>query len=80
MKIEVLGTGCPKCNKLELAARAAADKLGVPYEIEHVTDIGAIIQRGVMNTPALVIDGRVVTSGRVPNETELTSMMTTATS
>ena len=60
MMIEVLGTGCAKCNKLEAMARAAADKLGVPYEITHVQDINAIVQRGIMTTPALAIDGQVV--------------------
>jgi small redox-active disulfide protein 2 len=78
MMIEVLGTGCAKCNKLEAMAKAAADRLGVPYEIEHVHDINAIVQRGVMTTPALAIDGRVVVSGRVPSETELTSWLTSA--
>ena len=75
MMIEVLGTGCAKCNKLEAMAKAAADKLGVPYEITHVKDINAIVQRGVMTTPALAIDGRIVVSGRVPSEAELTSWL-----
>jgi len=73
MMIEVLGTGCAKCNKLEAMAKAAADKLGVQYEITHVKDINAIVQRGVMTTPALAIDGRIVVTGRVPSEAELTS-------
>ena len=80
MMIEVLGTGCAKCNKLEAMARAAAEKLGVPYEITHVQDINAIVQRGVMTTPALAIDGQVVVSGRVPTESELTSWLTPVTS
>jgi len=75
MMIEVLGTGCAKCNKLEAIAKAAADKLGVPYEITHVKDINAIVQRGVMTTPALAIDGRIVVTGRVPSEAELTSWL-----
>ncbi len=75
MMIEVLGTGCAKCNKLEAMAKAAADKLGVPYEITHVKDINAIVQRGVMTTPALAIDGRIVVTGRVPSEAELTSWL-----
>jgi len=78
MKIEVLGTGCAKCNKLEAVTRAAADKLGVPYEIEHVRDINAIVRRGVMTPPALVIDGQVVVSGRVPSDAELTSWLKSA--
>ena len=75
MMIEVLGTGCAKCNKLEAMAKAAADKLGVAYEITHVKDINAIVQRGVMITPALAIDGRIVATGRVPSEAELTSWL-----
>ena len=75
MMIEVLGTGCAKCNKLEAMAKAAAEKLGVPYEITHVKDINAIVQRGVMTTPALAIDGRIVVAGRVPSEAELTSWL-----
>lgn len=75
MLIEVLGTGCAKCNKLEAMAKAAADKLGVPYEITHVQDINAIVQRGVMTTPALAIDGRIVVTGRVPSAAELISWL-----
>jgi len=78
MMIEVLGTGCAKCYKLEAMAKAAADKLAVPYEITHVRDINAIVQRGVMTTPALAINGQVVVSGRVPAETELTAWLTSA--
>ena len=77
MMIEVLGTGCAKCNKLEAMAKAGADKLGVPYEITHVRDINAIVQHGVMATPALAIDGRIVVAGRVPSEAELTSWLKT---
>jgi len=75
MKIEVLGAGCAKCNKLESIVKAAADKLGVPYEITHVRDINAIVQRGVMATPALAIDGRIVVTGRIPSPTELASWL-----
>jgi small redox-active disulfide protein 2 len=78
MKIEVLGTGCAKCNKLEAMVKAAADKLDVPYEITHVRDINAIVQHGVMTTPALAINGQVVASGRVPSEAEVTSWLTSA--
>ena len=78
MKIEILGTGCTKCNMLEAATKAAADQLGVSYELEHVKDLGKIAGYGVMLTPALVIDGQVRVSGRVPSEAELTTMLTTA--
>jgi small redox-active disulfide protein 2 len=77
MKIEVLGTGCAKCDKLEAMAKAAADRLGIAYEIAHVRDINAIVQRGVMTTPALAIDGRVVVSGRVPTDDELATWLKT---
>lgn len=77
MKIEVLGTGCPKCERLEAMAKAAADQLGVPYEITHLRDISAIVQRGVMTTPALILNGKVVVSGRLPSASELISWMTT---
>jgi small redox-active disulfide protein 2 len=78
MKIEVLGTGCPKCNRLEEMARTAADKLGAPYELEHVKEIGEIVKRGVMVTPALAIDGQIVVAGRLPTEGELASWLTSA--
>ncbi len=76
MLIEVFGTGCAKCSKLEAMAKAAVDKLGVPYEITHISDISAIVQRGVMTTPALAIDGRIVVTGRLPSEAELASWLT----
>lgn len=70
-KIQVLGSGCAKCNKLFEAADAAAKSLGLPYEITKVTDITEILNFGVMMTPALVVDGVVKCSGRIPGETEL---------
>jgi len=78
MKIEVLGTGCKKCNMLEAATKAAADKLGIQYELLHVKDLGKIAAYGVMMTPALVIEGQVKVSGKVPSEAELTSLLTSA--
>ncbi len=74
-KIEILGTGCPKCERLAVAARDAADALGVEYELEKVTDIKAITARGVMMTPALVVDGQVKVVGRVPAAAELETMI-----
>ena len=78
MKIEVLGSGCAKCNALEAAARATADKLGLDYELVHVTEIAKFASYGVMITPALVVDGEVKVSGKVPGEAELTKMLTAA--
>ncbi len=78
MKIEVLGTGCAKCNALEAAARQTADKLGLDYEISHVKEIAKFAAYGVMMTPALVVDGQVKVSGKVPSEAELTTILTSA--
>ena len=63
-KIQILGTGCPKCAKLAENAKAAADALGIEYEIEKVTDINEIMKFGVMMTPALAVDGEVRSSAR----------------
>jgi len=78
MKIEVLGTGCARCNALETAVKLAADRLGLDYELEHVKEIARFASYGVMMTPALVIDGQVKASGKVPSEAELTAMLTSA--
>ena len=67
MKIQILGTGCPKCKQLAENAEAAAKELGIDFELEKVTDINDIMSFGVMMTPALVIDGKVKIAGKVPN-------------
>lgn len=74
-KIQILGTGCPKCAKLAEGAKAAADALGMEYEIEKVTDINAIMDFGVMMTPALVVDGEVKVVGRAPSVDELKKLI-----
>ena len=71
MKIEILGTGCPKCKKLEENARKAVSELKMKAEIAKVTDIGKIIEHGVMTTPSLAIDGKVKASGRIPDVEEI---------
>jgi small redox-active disulfide protein 2 len=65
MKIEILGTGCTKCKILEENARKAVEQAGVKAAIEKVTDIEKIIDYGVMSTPAIVIDGKVKSFGKV---------------
>jgi small redox-active disulfide protein 2 len=77
MLIQILGTGCAKCTKLATVAEEAAKVAGVDYMLEKVTDIEKIIAMGVISTPALVIDGRVRCSGRVPNIDEIKNMMVT---
>ena len=78
MKLEVLGTGCARCNALEHAVKTVADRLGLEYELEHVKDLSKMAAYGVMVTPALVVDGQVRASGKVPSEAELTTILTTA--
>jgi len=73
--VKILGTGCPKCQKLSDHTSAAAVALGVDYEIEKVTDLGKIMEYGVMLTPALVVDGEVKVFGSVPSVEEIKAML-----
>lgn len=75
MKIHILGTGCAKCDQLTAATRAAADKLGLDYELEKVTDFLRFADFGVMITPALVVDGKLKVAGKVPSDAELEKML-----
>jgi len=74
-RIQILGTGCPKCRKLAQAAAAAADDLGIAYDLEKVTDIARIAEFGVMMTPALAIDGQVKTAGKIPTAEAIKAML-----
>ena len=74
-KIQVLGTGCPKCKLLTANAEAAAKEMGIEYELTKVTDINEIIKFGVMSTPALVVDGQVKVSGRVPSPEDIKKLL-----
>ncbi|MCL6582388.1 MAG: thioredoxin family protein [bacterium] len=74
-KIQILGTGCPKCKKLAESAEVAAKELGLEYELEKVTDIAAIMGFGVMMTPALAVNGQVKVAGRVPSVDEIKKML-----
>ncbi len=76
MEIKVLGTGCPKCKTLEKFVFNSITALDIEADVSKVEDIMQIIQYGVMNTPALVINGKVVLSGRLPNEKELKDLLT----
>jgi len=67
IKLQILGTGCPKCQELAENAKSAADALGIEYTIEKVTDINEIMKMGVMMTPALAVDGEVKIVGKVPD-------------
>ena len=75
MKIQILGTGCKKCNDLAAAADKAAKELGIDYELEKVTQLADIMAMGVMTTPALAIDGQVKLTGKVPSVDELKNLL-----
>jgi len=74
-KIQILGTGCPKCKALAAVAEQAAKAVGVEYTIEKVTDLNAISSFGVMATPALVVDGKVKLVGKVPSLDEVKKLL-----
>jgi len=74
-KIQILGTGCPKCKKLAECAEQAAKELGIEYELEKITQINDIMKFGVMVTPALVIDGEVKSAGKVLSLDEMKKVL-----
>ncbi len=74
-RIQILGTGCPKCKKLYEAAQQAAKEASIEAEVSKVEDINEIMEFGVMMTPALVVDGEVKVVGRVPRSDEIKSMI-----
>lgn len=80
MKIEVLGSGCPRCHTLEKHAKEAIKQLGIEAEVEHITDLQHSIKRmqevRAMTTPALVVDGKLVLQGKVPSVPELVQTLT----
>ena len=75
MQLLILGTGCAKCAKLYEAKEQAAQSLGLQYELEKVTDLKQIMAFGVMTTPALVVNGQVKVSGKVPSVDEIKTML-----
>ena len=75
MKIQILGTGCPKCEKLAENAEAAAKALGIEYELEKITDIREIMKFGVMLTPALAVDGQVKLAGKVADVEDIKQLL-----
>ena len=76
--LEVLGPGCANCMRVERAAREAVAMAGVEAEVRHVTDYGEIAARGVLQTPGLVIDGKVVSYGRVPTASDIAAWLVEA--
>ncbi|MFO8192525.1 MAG: thioredoxin family protein [Bacillota bacterium] len=76
MEIKVLGTGCPKCNKLEKLVKEALEETEIEAEVKKESDLNEIARAGVMLTPALMINGEIRTSGKVPTKEELKVMIT----
>lgn len=75
MKVEILGTGCKKCKDLEMVAKQAVAKIGGFHSVEKVEDIQKIMDYGVMNTPGLVIDGEVKSTGKLLSVDEVLKLM-----
>lgn len=75
MRIEILGTGCPKCKKMAEHAEMAARDLGLDYELVKVTKIEDIMAFGVLMTPALALDGQVKVVGKVPSVDEMKALL-----
>jgi small redox-active disulfide protein 2 len=78
MKIKVLGPGCAKCHQLEQTTKEVVKVLGIDAEIDYVKDIKKIMEYPILTTPGLVIDEKLVCSGRVPSKAEVTTFITTA--
>ena len=75
MRLEILGTGCPKCLKLTELVKETVKELGISAEIVKINKISDIMNYGIMVTPALVIDGKVVASGKIPSKDELKKLL-----
>ena len=80
MIIKILGPGCNNCKNLERATREALDQLGMDATVEKVEDYAAIMGYGIMSTPGLVVDEKVLVSGRVPKPAEIKQLLTAASS
>ena len=78
MKIKVLGPGCARCQQLEKTVNEVVKELSIDAEIEHVRDINKIMEYPILSTPGLVIDEKLVCSGRVPTRAEVTTFITAA--
>jgi len=78
MDIKILGTGCAKCNQLEKVTKEVLQEMGVEASVDHVKDIVKIMEYPVLTTPGLVINEKVVVSGKVPSKAEMVKIITNA--
>jgi len=78
LEIKILGSGCPNCKRLEQITRKAIENSSISANIEKVTDVTKFVDYGVMQTPGLVINGKVVSSGRIPSEDEISAWIAQA--
>lgn len=78
LKIKILGSGCPNCKRLEQETRKAVSNLAIEAEFEKVTDYQKIMEYDILSTPGLVINEKVVSSGKIPSQSELVSFLATA--
>ena len=78
LKIKILGSGCPNCKRLEQETRKAVSNLAIEAAFEKVTDYQKIMEFNILSTPGLVINEKVVSSGKIPSQSELVSLLATA--
>ncbi|MCB2180336.1 TM0996/MTH895 family glutaredoxin-like protein [bacterium] len=78
LKIKILGSGCPNCKRLEKETRKAVNNLSIEAEFEKVTDYQKIMEYDILSTPGLVINEKVVSSGKIPSQSELVTLLATA--
>lgn len=74
-EIKILGTGCPKCQKLAEVVESVAREMNIDYKLEKVTDINKIMDFGIMITPALVVEGEIKIAGKIPKTDDIKKML-----